>query len=217
MPDFVTTIIAALIGSVIGSVGAVFADYWLTQRKEKLAKREIILQRYLFQLQDAIEMFYYRLNNVAFSAGGRVMSDEYFEVTTLYAFGKVLALERIFLLDAVYTQLDGLYPELGTFLRVHRLDRNVQYIDLYQYDRIALAESIIEREGEVFRTSTYLEFRKRYEMPGSREKQWLEPAVNAITSLSPVQIQAMLKFLKIEADRIAKRTGIDSSLNKDHK
>src|SRR5206468_1190162 len=52
MFDFVSTIAAALIGSIIGSVGAVLADHWLTGRTEKSHRREILVQRYLFQLKE---------------------------------------------------------------------------------------------------------------------------------------------------------------------
>src|SRR5437764_3214544 len=99
MFDFVSTIVAALIGSVIGSVGAVLTDHWLTGRSEKFHRRELLVQRYLFQLQDALETLYYRLHNLAKRSGRSVMSDEYFEKSTLYALGRVLALERIFALE----------------------------------------------------------------------------------------------------------------------
>ena len=118
MFDFVSTIAAALIGSVIGSVGAVLADHWLTGRTEKSHRREILVQRYLFQLQDALELLYYRLHNLTFRVGQDAMNDEYFEESTLYAFGRVLAIERIFAFEAVYPQLDTIYSGLGKFLKV---------------------------------------------------------------------------------------------------
>ncbi len=212
MSDFVTTILAALIGSVIGSVGAVLTDHWLAGRSEKFHRREILVQRYLFQLQDALEMLYYRFRNLAFQGGQYVMTDDYFEETTLYALGRVLALERIFALEAVYPQLDSIYPGLGKFLKEYRIDLKLQHTHFYQYDRIALAETVIEHEGDVFRTSTYLEFRKRYEAENSPEKQWLMPASKAIRSLSNTQMEDLLATLKTKAKGIAKKTDIDSSL-----
>jgi hypothetical protein len=77
MFDFGSTIVAALIGSVIGSVGAVLADHWMTGRSEKFHKREMLVQRYLFQLQDALELLWFRLRNLAYFGGQFVMSDEY--------------------------------------------------------------------------------------------------------------------------------------------
>ena len=213
MPDFVTTIVAALIGSVLGSIGAVFANYWLTGRSERLRRRDILVQRYLFQLQDAIEMLWYRLSNLVYKGGRYVMTDDYFETTTLYALGRVLAIERILALEAVFPQLDSVYPKLGKYLMEHRLDRKLGS-KFYQYDKVSLAEAIIVHEDDGLRASTFLEFRKLYEAKGSLEKQWLMPASNAIQHLQDNQMHALLDSLKEKAIEIAKRTGIDSSLTK---
>ncbi len=212
MADFVSTIIAALIGSVIGSVGAVLTDHWLTGRSEKYHRRELLVQRYLFQLQDALERLHNRLDNLANRGGKYVMSDEYFEESTLYAVGRVLAIERIFALEAVYPQLDTIYPGLAKFLKGHSIDLQLQHSKFYQYDRISLAEALIEHEGDLFRTSTYLEFRRRYEAENSPEKQWLAPASQAIRLLPRDRMEALLATLKATAKGIAEKTGIDSSL-----
>jgi len=189
MLGFAATLLAALIGAIIGSVGAVFVDHWLIQRDEDARRREALAQRYLFfQLQDAAEGLWYRLRNLTSAHGRYVMINDYFETTTLYALGRVLAVERILALEGVYSQLDAAFPELGKFLREHRVDRSLQGINLYQYDRVSLAEAMIEREGEQFRPSTYLEFRKRYEAEGSPEKEWLTPASKAIRSLDNEQM-----------------------------
>ncbi len=207
-----STIVAALIGSVIGSVGAVLTDHWLTGRSEKFHRRDLLIQRYLFQLQDALERLWYRLHNLTVEGGRSVMSDDYFETTTLYAFGRVLAIERIFALDAVYPQLDAIYPGLGKFLKEHRIDLLLQATPFYRYDRVSLAEAVIVHEGDLFRTCTYLEFRKRYEAENSPEKKWLVPASKAIQSLPTHQMEALLATLKTEAKGIAEKAGIDSSI-----
>ena len=212
MLGFTSTLLAALIGALIGSVGAVFADHWLTQRTEEIRRREALAQRYLFQLQDAAEGLWYRLDNLTSAHGRFVMTDEYFETTTLYALGRVLAIERILALEGVYSQLDAAYPDLGNFLREHRIDRSLQGINLHQYDRVSLAEAMIEREGEQFRPSTYLEFRKRYEAEESPEKKWLTPASEAIRSLDNKQMLSLVDSLRTIAIRIAEKTGVPSSL-----
>ena len=214
MSDFVSTIVAALIGSVIGSVGAVLSDHWLTGRSEKFHRREILVQRYLFQLQDALEMLYYRLHNLVIRGGRSVMSAEYFETTTLYALGRVLALERIFALEAVYPQLDQIYPGLGKLLkeRENRIDLQLPTDHLYQYDRVSLAEALIVHEGESFRTSTFLEFRRRYEAENSPEKQWLAPASKAIQSLPPDLMNQLLDTIYKKAVTVAEKTGIEVSI-----
>jgi hypothetical protein len=174
------TVLAALIGAVIGSVGAVFVQHWLTRQTEESHRRQILAQRYLFQLQDALETLWYRLNNLAYTGGRYFIPDDYFETTTLYALGRVLAIERILVLEGVYPQIDDAYPKLGEFLMKRRIDHELQATGFRMYDRVALAEAMIEHDGERFRISTYLEFRRRYETKGSPEKKWLVPAKEAV-------------------------------------
>jgi hypothetical protein len=197
MPTYVATLLGALIGALIGSVGAVLIRHWLTIRREENRAREELVQRHLFQLQDATESLWFRLHNLAFRGGVAAMRDpKYFKITTLYALGKLLAVERIFALEGIYPQLDAAYgessmllglkqylwkarkeqrPKLGKFLREHRTDLRLRHIRTFQQgDRIFLAEAVIEGERERFRTSTFVEFVKRYEAADSPEKEWLD-------------------------------------------
>jgi hypothetical protein len=212
MIDFVSTIVAALIGSVIGSVGAVLTDHWLVERSERFHRREILVQRYLFQLQDALETLWFRLKNLSSQGGRSVMSDKYFETTMLYALGRVLAIERIFALEAVYPQLDTIYLGLGKLLKERKYRIELHHV--YQYDRVALAEAVIVHEGNVFRPSTYLEFRRQYEAENSQEKQWLEPASEAIQSLAHERedMEHLLDIIHKKAVLIADKTGISTSI-----
>lgn len=141
-------------------------------------------------------------------------SPSYFDTTTLFAVGRVLASERILALEGVYPQIDAVYPELGGFLRQRRIDLKLQGLGFYQYDRIALAEAVTERDEGGFRTSTYLEFRRRYEMKDSPEKLWLEPARTAIRTLSENKstMKDLLESLEGVALKIADITGITTSL-----
>jgi hypothetical protein len=120
--ECLATIFAALFGAFFGSVGAVILANWYARRGEESRKREILVQRYLYQLQDAAEALLYRLRNLG---DGEPNSDseenaehvQYRETTMLYALGRVLAVERIFALEAVYPQLDMADSELGEELR----------------------------------------------------------------------------------------------------
>lgn len=47
MSEAVTTIVAALIGAVVGSAGAVLLAYILTQASEKRRRRDILVQQSL--------------------------------------------------------------------------------------------------------------------------------------------------------------------------
>ena len=214
MFDFASTIVAALIGSIIGSVGAVLADHWMTGRNEKFHKREMLVQRYLFQLQDALEMSWYRLHNLVIHDGKYIMAEEYYTITTLYALGRVLALERIFALEAVYPQLDAIYSGLGKLLKQqdYQIERQLPASGFFQFNRLSLAEAVIVHEGDLFRASTFLEFWKLYETDHALEKQWLEPATNAIRSLSQNQMKHLLYTISKKAITIAEKTSIDTSI-----
>lgn len=95
------TLVSALIGAVV-------IEKSLDRRREDLQARKALVRRYIFQLQDAIEDLHYRLNNLWNRGGHNVMKnyqcfdgDEYFEITTLYALARVLAVERIMFLEGV--------------------------------------------------------------------------------------------------------------------
>jgi hypothetical protein len=219
MPEYTSTLISAmavlisaLIGAIIGSIGAVIVEKQLEAKAEESSARANLVQRYLFQLQDSVEALWYRLNNLAFQQGRFVMENEYFEVTTLYALGRVLAMERILALEGVYPQVETRYPTLGQFLKERRVDLQLHRLEFYQYDRIALAEAVIEREEQHFRASTYLEFRRRYEGENSCERRWLTPAREAVQSLTVPTMSALLDSLQEVAVRIAAETKIPSSL-----
>lgn len=106
---------------------------------------------------------------------------------------------------------------MGEFLKKHRIDLQLQHTHFHQYNRLSLAEAVMEHEGDLFRPSTYLEFRRRYEAKDSLEKQWLAPASDAILSLDTdkPRMEALLATLKKTAKYIADKTGIDSSLVRD--
>jgi hypothetical protein len=212
MPQWLVSLLAALIGAGVGSIGAVIAADWRKRKAEMLERREALVQRYLFQLQDSVEALWYRLDNLGRRGGRLVMPDQYFETSTLYALGRVLALERLLALEGVYPQLERLYPGLGSFLMEHRVDQALGGA-FYQYDRLALAEAVMERDGDRFRASTYLEFRRRYESKESGEGEWLAPAREAIQSLNEVRTERLLTELKLIAVRIGSETDIPSGLS----
>jgi hypothetical protein len=111
--EFGLTVVAALVGAFSGG----WAQHWWTQRAELKKRRETLVQRYLIQHQDAVEALWFRLHNLANQGGRAVMTDHYFEVTTMYALGRVLAIERIMALDGVHPQLDAIDSGLAEYLR----------------------------------------------------------------------------------------------------
>ena len=92
MPTWLVSLLAALIGAGVGSIGAVLTSERVRQKHETTERRQAFAQRYLFQLQDAAETLWFRLDNVARRGGRFVMDDDYFETTSLYALGRVLAM-----------------------------------------------------------------------------------------------------------------------------
>jgi hypothetical protein len=184
MPTWLASLLAALIGAGAGSIGAVLTSDWRKRKAETSERREAFVQRYLFQLQDACETLWYRLDNVSRKGGRLVMDDAYFETTSLYALGRLLAME-------------------------HRIDYELGG-GFYQYDRIAPAEAVVERETDRFRASTYLELRRRYEDSLLREKEWLKPARDAVQLLTDERIEKLKKRLHAVALRISQETGTPS-------
>jgi hypothetical protein len=98
------TVLAALIGAFFGSIGAVAFQEWLRARRERREHREVLVHRYLFQLQDAVEALWHRVYNVRHEGGKGAMTPAYQASTTVYALGRVLAAERVLTLEGVYPQ-----------------------------------------------------------------------------------------------------------------
>jgi hypothetical protein len=69
------------------------------------------------------------------------------------------------LLDGIYPQLEQLKPkELGKTLQCgfQNIDEKLKNKNFQRYHRLALAESVMEKEEGQFRASTYLEFSRNY-------------------------------------------------------
>jgi hypothetical protein len=164
MPDHLVTIISALIGAGVGSLGATIINDLLRRRGERMALRKSLANRYLLQLQDVIESLWHRLANVKEGGGGeKHMEDEYYEVSTLYALACVLAYNRILLLEGVYSQLDD---KLGRTLneKMREFDYEIEQFreitKFVYYDRLALEQAVMERDDGHLRTCPYMEFKK---------------------------------------------------------
>jgi hypothetical protein len=215
MLEPVTTVVAALIGAIIGSVGAVLLAQYFTFKSEKRHRQEMLTERYLFQLQDALAMLWFRLKNVAFQGGRNYMlqvygSDDYYLSTTLYAIGKVLALERIFVLEAVYPQLDAAYSELGKYFKEYPHQHKMLDFDIFQWERYLLAEALLVHEGDLFRTITYLEFRQRYQT--GEFKEWLKPAIDRINALTTERMVEQMLSIQLLAHQITKCAHVFSTI-----
>ena len=201
------TAVAALVGAALG----VLLKHWLEGRNRRAREREELVQRYLFQLQDAVDSLWYRLDNLKNQGGGSVMSDDYREVATLYAFGRVLAIERIMLMRGVYPQIRNRYRTLGEFLMKERLDLQLTGLDFHQYHRIALAETAVDREEQLLRTGTFLDFQQRCnqkEWPGQKSLQ----AARTLLVIPEERVNQLLGWFKEISYRLEEVTKLPSAI-----
>jgi hypothetical protein len=155
-----------------------------------------------------------RLENWARS-GGQAWSESidpgYWDVTTLYALGRALAAERILSLDGVYATIDHQFPELAESLRQSSVDKVVQagLRRLFHYHRLALAESLLERQSEGYRLMMYTEWRRRYEDPSSGLDRLLEPTTASLQLSTPRQdLERLIVSLADISSLLGKMTGM---------
>jgi hypothetical protein len=212
MSGSAATILAALIGAMIGSVGSILLDAWLRGNREKRRKRDELVQRYLLQLQDAVEGLWYRIDNLARRGGRAVMEDRYFEISTLYALGRVIAYERILLLDGVYPQLKQIDHDLSIYLKEEMQEIGNLMSGFHKYDQLALAEAVMEVVDGYSRAATYLEFKRRYDEDASLGGKTLLPAKEFLATFAGHQLDSLLKTLAKTAKKIAKKTEIPTTV-----
>jgi hypothetical protein len=210
----VTTLVAAFIGALVGSIGSVLVEEFLRRRREHREEREALVRRFVFPLQDAVEALWHRLFNMGYEGGRGAMTREYLRTTTVYALGRVLAAERMLTDEGIYPILRRreFYPELAETLEKRRLSVELRVPGFQQYDRIALAEAALERDEHGTRPSTYLAFRSRYGEGGPGSAEWLTSATAAIGGLGPREIDGLLDLLGPIARQAAAATGLPTSI-----
>jgi hypothetical protein len=210
----VTTVAAAFIGALVGSIGSVLAEEVLRRRRERRDRREALVRSYLFPLQIAVEALWHRLYNMGYEGGRGAMTPEYLQATTVYAIGRALAAERMLSDEGVYPILRGkaFYPKLAETLEKSRLNVELRIPHFQQYDRIALAEAVLERDEHGTRPSTYLTFRDRYGEGKTGSASWLTSATAAVADLRTRDIDALLDLLGPIANQTAEATGLATSI-----
>lgn len=209
MPEDVATLSAALIGALLGSVGAVTVDHWLGGRSRDKQERKLLAKKHLYQLLDALETLWYRVENLQTWAR-EVRRGGYFETSSLYAVGRALAHERILRLEGVVAELAYTYPRLVSVLRV---DTHLTFRALggFEYDRVVLAESLLEWSESGYRVLTYYEFQSRYKSEGDDE--WQETIRKVITPLAEASGRDKLqRQLRSVATKIAEEIRVRSVL-----
>ena len=170
---------ALLIGAVGGAITAAI-QYGFRRYGETQQQRREIVETHLLQLQNSAESLYYRANNLLDWAGKAVMTDDYFVMTSAFAFGKVLAHEQQLMAKGVYAKLnrsDRLKRDMKSFL--HTINLNMDDQVFLHYHRVLLAEMILDQD----RLITFHEFLKR----------WSDPAFAGAASAAQKFVQALPK------------------------
>ena len=164
----VSTIGAALIGAIIGSLGSTFLGHYLTRKSEKRQISEKIVKRYLIQFQDYVESLWFRLANLRHDEGTLVMTEGYLIYTTIYSLAVVLAYKRIMLLEGLFAEIEHLGIDLPEFKeKLNNLDSilnkmSQKYNEVFQrYHRLGLAELVIEKREDHLTVQTYLDFQEQ--------------------------------------------------------
>ena len=78
-------------------------------------------------MQYLLGSLYFRLYNMNQQGGAEFMrlvkgNDEYYVSSSLYALGAVLAYHQLLLFEGIYSQIESLYPKMGSEL-LNKLDK----------------------------------------------------------------------------------------------
>jgi hypothetical protein len=157
---------------------------------------------------------WHRLYNIGYEGGRGAMTTEYLQTTTVYALGRVLAAERMLSEEGIYPILrrQEFYPDLAETLGNRRLSVELDIPGLQQYDRIALGETVLERDAHGTRPSTYLAFRDRYREGEAGSPEALTSAAAAVANRNLAKINQLLDLLGLIAHQTAAATGLNPSI-----
>ena len=119
------------------------------------------------------------------------------------------------LLDGIYSQLRQLVPNLDILKQnlsklEHAMDTS-SLASLYRYDRLSLAEAVLEIEKERLRVCSYLNFKEKYEN-NANVKTSLVPAKSFVEALEGPGIELIMLRLKEIAQMLPQATGIASTV-----
>jgi hypothetical protein len=221
MTEDYITILSALVGAVIGSIGSTLISILLSRRAEKRRSYQNLVQKYLLYLQDSIESLLYRFQNIKQRGGEKAMKSTYYEPTTLYALAKVLALKHILATEGVYSSIENVRRGLGTYLRneLETFDKNLDKFNwllktsFYRYERQLLAETVLEKEEQSSRISSFLNFRKGY-----NDKDvitLLAPARQFVSQLDKSAVSEIMEQLYNIVEKLEPETGVRAVFKKD--
>jgi hypothetical protein len=153
---------SALLVGAIGGVVATAIQYFFKRRAEEEDLRREVVETYLLQLQNSVESLYYRMNNLRDWAGRAVMSDDYYEQSSAYVVGRVLAHESLLVSKGVYAKLRRNARLKRTVkAKLHEINWALDHPSFHHYVRVQLSEMLLEED----RIISYTEFVERWKDP----------------------------------------------------
>jgi hypothetical protein len=210
--ETLATIVAALLGGVIGSLGAQWLGERYRQNQAIEATRRDVAVRHLVQLQDALESLWFRIDNLAFRDGRQVMQSDYYELSTIYVIGYALAQKRLLTVEGAYAKLDVFQPGFARELEgdLEALERalgdsTTVTTSFYRYERRALADFLLAWDG-VWRVLSYTEFATASHRDDAEAV--IAPARGFLSRLDTQQASAVLQATARALQTLESTTGI---------
>ena len=164
------TVLVSLVGAAVGGLGGTVVGYYLRERSKKQEMNRILINQYISQFQWFAESLWHRLHNVVLQEGLGEMTKEYFVQTTLYVLAGFLAYKWVMTLEGIYAQMIQRDLKLDSKIKDEIHDAGESLDDMgrkfglkfFNYDRQSLAESVLIKDGEVWRVLKFIEFKKKY-------------------------------------------------------
>ena len=211
--DVLATVVASLIGAVLGSLGGQWLRYRFQLRAEEARTRRDVAQRHLIQLQDAMESLYFRLANLA-DKERDLLRYPYYTQSSIFAISNFLAHKRRLMLDGAYALLDvhgtTFAHELEVALESVEAELGREWVpddSFFRYQRQGAGESLLIWD-DGWRVASYPEFSERL------EKGELEASMRGVRNLmgwhEHVDWGVIRDRLGEALRLVAQRTGIGS-------
>lgn len=214
--------LGGVIGGVVGSTAIAVVNHYLQSKREIVINRKNVVDKYLVQLQDAVEDLMERLE-VPLPKEIPDESRNYYFVTLLYALGRIFAYKRIFVVDGVLSQMDTVKKGLGNDIkkRLDDIDEKLRQIDIQDqqrdfryYDNIALGELVVDSSGNHLKTITYKDFRKKIEEEKSVIGDSVSRLRNFAEDLREHQSHKLEQMLDDFLKMLSKETSIEMPIRK---
>ena len=203
MPEAIWSLI---IGAVGGAVAAAI-QYGFRRYAESEQLRREVVETHLLQLQNSVESLYYRANNLRDWAGKAVMSERYYQQTSAYVLGRVLAHESMLVSKGVYAKLDRNTSLKRTIkATLHSLNWAMDDEAFLHYHRVQLGEMLLEGDSVI----SYTDFLHRWTEP--RFAEVVSAVSRFVQKVSPDRLDKIRSDAARLIDLLAKQTKVPTAL-----